>query len=81
VRACRVTKYKLDSLISDQIELKENGMEERKVLSLEEIESQTLMELPDRPLLGDPIVVIVTNFLVLIFNLGGGGGGGGGGNE
>jgi hypothetical protein len=50
-------------------------MEEKKVLSIEEIEEQTLLELPDRSQTD-----IVTNLLALIFNLGGGGGGGAGGS-
>jgi hypothetical protein len=51
-------------------------MQEKKLLSIEEIESQTFLELPDRPAMQ---IVVIQTFLILIFNLGGGGGGGGGG--
>jgi hypothetical protein len=57
--------------------LKENNMEEKKTLSIEEIEAQCLVELPDRPLTDN----IVTIILVILFNLGGGGGGGAGGGS
>jgi hypothetical protein len=56
--------------------LKENNMEEKKVLSVEEIEAQTLIELPGRPQMD-----IVTTLFAILFNLGGGGGGGAGGNS
>jgi hypothetical protein len=50
-------------------------MQEKKLLSIEEIESQTFLALPDRPAMQlGPLGIIA-----LIFNLGGGGGGGGGG--
>jgi hypothetical protein len=57
-------------------------MQEKKLLSIEEIESQTLLDLPDRPAM--QVVTVIQTFLILIFNLGGGGaggssGGGGGG--
>jgi hypothetical protein len=64
----------LDSLISDQILLKENSMEEKKTLSIEEIEAQCLVELPDRAQMD-----ILTTIVLLLFNLGGGGGGEAGG--
>ena len=51
-------------------------MEEKKVLSTEEIEEQCLVELPDRPMTNN----IVTTIVAIIFNLGGGGGGGAGGS-
>jgi hypothetical protein len=52
-------------------------MEEKKVLSVEEIEAQCLVELPDRPQMHN----IVTTLFAILFNLGGGGGGGAGGNS
>jgi hypothetical protein len=57
--------------------LKENNMEEKKTLSIEEIEAQCLVELPDRPQTDN----IVTTIIIILFNLGGGGGGGAGGNS
>jgi hypothetical protein len=56
--------------------LKEIHMEEKKVLSIEEIEAQYLVELPDRPQTDN---IIITTFVLIILNLGGGGGGAGGG--
>jgi hypothetical protein len=56
--------------------VKENDME-KKVLSVEEIEAQTLIELPDRPQTDN----IITTIVIILFNLGGGGGGGAGGNS
>jgi hypothetical protein len=53
-------------------------MEEKKVLSVEEIEAQCLVELPDRPQMD---YNIVTTLFAILFNLGGGGGGGAGGNS
>jgi hypothetical protein len=47
-------------------------MLEKKELSLEEIEAQTLIDLPNRPQMD-----IVTTLVALLFNLGGGGGGAG----
>jgi hypothetical protein len=52
-------------------------MEEKKTLSIEEIEAQCLVELPDRPQTDN----IVTTIIIILFNLGGGGGGGAGGNS
>ncbi len=49
-------------------------MEEKKVLSTEEIEEQCHVELPERRQTD-----IVTTIVAIIFNLGGGGGGGAGG--
>jgi hypothetical protein len=55
-------------------------MQEKKVLSIEEIESPTLLELSDDELEGvEGGRDIFTLIFFSIFNLGGGGGGGGGG--
>jgi hypothetical protein len=51
-------------------------MQEKKLLSIEDIESQTFLDLPDRP-----APQLLGTLFVLIFNLGGGGGGGAGGNS
>jgi hypothetical protein len=49
-------------------------MQEKKLLSVEEIDSQTLLDLPDRSAM--QILSPVQQLLALIFNLGGGGAGG-----
>jgi hypothetical protein len=51
-------------------------MQEKKLLSIEDIESQTFLDLPDRP-----APQLLGTLFALIFNLGGGGGGGAGGNS
>jgi hypothetical protein len=56
--------------------LMEEKKEEKKVLSIEDIESQTLLELPDRSQTD-----IVATIVAILFNLGGGGGGGAGGSN
>jgi hypothetical protein len=48
-------------------------MQEKKLLSIEEIESQTFLDLPDRPAMQ---ITVIQTFLIIIFNLGGGGAGG-----
>jgi hypothetical protein len=60
--------------------VKENGMEEKKELRIEEIEAETITELPDRPMMENGTTIIQT-IIVVIFNLGGGGGGGAGGSN
>jgi len=51
-------------------------MQEKKLLGIEEIESQTFIDLPDRP--APQLLGVLFN---LIFNLGAGGGGGAGGSS
>jgi hypothetical protein len=60
-------------------EVREKVMQEKQVLSIEEIESPTLLELSDDELEGVEGGNYWTYFVYTIFNLGGGGGGGGGG--
>ena len=50
----------------------EEKIQEKKVLSAEEIESQTSLELPDRQLLD--VVTTIANLIGSVFNGGGGGG-------
>ena len=54
----------------------EEKIQEKKELSAEEIEAQTLLELPDRSQTD-----VITTIVALLLNLGGGGGGGGGGGR
>jgi hypothetical protein len=61
------------------IKLKENGMEEKKVLNAKEIEAQTILTLPERPMANNILAQFVAALVVAIGTGGGGGGGGGSG--
>jgi hypothetical protein len=50
----------------------EKVMEEKKVLSIEEIEAQTLLELPDRTLMqaeNESVINIALQFITVILDL------------